>query len=70
MFIFSGVNRPVEFGGLGLDLKFSVAMNEALGNIDCGSIPMSVAVQTDMSTPALSTFGSDKLKKEFLVGFM
>ncbi len=61
-----GVNRPVEFGGLGLDLKFNVAMNEELGNIWCGSIPMSVAVQTDMATPALATFGSDKLRKEFL----
>ena len=65
-FLRSGVNRPVEYGGLGLDLKFNVAMNEELGNIDCGAIPMSIAVQTDMTTPALATYGSDRLKKEFL----
>ena len=50
----AGVNHPVEYGGLGLDLKFNIALNEELGNIDCGAIPMSIAVQTDMSTPALS----------------
>jgi citronellyl-CoA dehydrogenase len=49
-----GINKPVEYGGLGLDLKFNVALNEALGHINCGAIPMSVAVQTDMATPALA----------------
>ena len=63
---YSGVNHPVEYGGLGLDLKFNIAMNEELGNIECGAVPMSIAVQTDMSTPALARFGSDRLKKEFL----
>ena len=62
----SGVNHPVEYGGLGLDLKFNIAMNEELGNVNCGAIPMSIAVQTDMSTPALARFGSDRVKKEFL----
>ena len=37
--------QPVEFGGQGLNLKFNVALNETLGNIRCGGIPMSVAVQ-------------------------
>ena len=49
-----GVTKPVEYGGLGLDFSYSVAFNEALGHVDCGAIPMSVAVQTDMSTPALA----------------
>lgn len=61
-----GINKPVEHGGMGLDFKFNLALNEELGNIDCGSIPMSVAVQTDMATPALARFGSDYLKEEFL----
>jgi len=61
-----GVNKPVEYGGMGLDIKYSVALNEALGYIHCGGIPMSIAVQTDMATPALARFGSDTLKKEFL----
>ena len=61
-----GVNKPVEYGGLGLNFKYSLALNEALGYIRCGAVPMSIAVQTDMATPALARFGSDYLKKQFL----
>ena len=61
-----GVNKPVEHGGLGLNFKYSLALNEALGHIRCGAVPMSIAVQTDMATPALARFGSEYLKKEFL----
>ncbi|CAB1320526.1 unnamed protein product, partial [Coregonus sp. 'balchen'] len=48
---FLGVNKPVE----------------ELGNIRCGGIPMAIGVQTDMATPALARFGSEELKKEFLL---
>jgi len=61
-----GVNKPVEYGGMGLDFKYNIALNETLGSIHCGGVPMSIAVQTDMATPALSRFGSHELKKEFL----
>jgi len=61
-----GVNKPAEFGGMGLDFKYNIALNEELGKIHCGGIPMSIAVQTDMATPALARFGSDQLKKDFL----
>jgi len=30
-------------------------------------VPMSIGVQTDMATPALARFGSDELRKEFLM---
>ncbi|XP_042883262.1 probable acyl-CoA dehydrogenase 6 [Penaeus japonicus] len=63
---FLGVTKPEEYGGLGLDYTYSVAMGEALGNITCGAIPMAVAVQTDMATPALARFGSDYVKEQFL----
>lgn len=45
-----------EYGGLGLDYTYSVAMGEALGNVTCGAIPMAIAVQTDMATPALARY--------------
>jgi citronellyl-CoA dehydrogenase len=61
-----GINKPPEFGGLGLDYSFQLAFAEAVGEINCGSIPMSVGVQVDMATPALSRFGSDELRAEFL----
>ncbi|XP_061839222.1 probable acyl-CoA dehydrogenase 6 [Nerophis lumbriciformis] len=64
---FLGVNKPVEYGGLGLDFSYSVAVSEELGNIRCGGIPMAIGVQTDMTTPALARFGSAELKQEFLL---
>ncbi|CDQ84825.1 unnamed protein product [Oncorhynchus mykiss] len=64
---FLGVNKPVEYGGLGLDFSYSIAVSEELGNIRCGGIPMAIGVQTDMATPALARFGSEELKKEFLL---
>ncbi|KAL4629893.1 acyl-CoA dehydrogenase-like [Arapaima gigas] len=63
---FLGVNKPIEYGGLGLDFSYSVAVAEELGNIRCGGIPMAIGVQSDMATPALARFGSAELKKEFL----
>ncbi|XP_064841518.1 probable acyl-CoA dehydrogenase 6 [Oncorhynchus masou masou] len=64
---FLGVNKPVEYGGLGLDFSYSIAVSEELGNIRCGGIPMAIEIQTDMATPALARFGSTELKKEFLL---
>ncbi|XP_034560034.1 probable acyl-CoA dehydrogenase 6 [Notolabrus celidotus] len=64
---FLGVNKPVEYGGLGLDFSYSVAVSEELGNIRCGGVPMAIGVQTDMATPALARFGSSELKEEFLL---
>ncbi|MCL4126925.1 UNVERIFIED_CONTAM: hypothetical protein GTU68_006300, partial [Idotea baltica] len=64
---FLGICRPVEYGGLGLDFRYTVAAIETLGTIPCGGIPMSIAVQTDMAIPALARFGSEELKQEFLV---
>lgn len=63
---FLGVTKPTEYGGLGLDYTFSLAVAEELGNIRCGGIPMAIGVQTDMATPALARFGSHELKEQFL----
>ncbi len=62
-----GISKPQEYGGLGLDYSYSVAMAETLAHIKCGAVPMAVGVQTDMATPALARFGSDALRAEFLV---
>ncbi|VDK59243.1 unnamed protein product [Anisakis simplex] len=61
-----GVNKPTDYGGLGLDFSYNIAIAEEMGRIHCAAIPMAVAVQTDMATPALADFGSDSLKREFL----
>ena len=61
-----GVKYPEEYGGLGLDFSYSAVMAEALGDCDCGGVPMAIGVHTDMCTPALARFGSDELRREFL----
>src|SRR6202050_4638260 len=64
---FLGLNKPVQYGGQGLDYSYAMVMAEELGNIASGSVPMAVGVQTDMATPALARFGTDEIKREFLV---
>ncbi len=61
-----GLQKPEEYGGLGLSYDYAVMMAEQLGWIDCGGIPMAIGVQTDMATPALARFGSDALREQYL----
>ncbi len=61
-----GISKPTEYGGMGLDYSYSLVATEEFGAARCGGVPMAIGVQTDMATPALARFGSDRLKKEFL----
>jgi citronellyl-CoA dehydrogenase len=61
-----GVNKPEEYGGMGLDYSYQMVVTEELGNCKVGAIPMAIGVQTDMATPALAKWGSDELRREFL----
>ncbi|MBV59881.1 MAG: acyl-CoA dehydrogenase [Nevskiales bacterium] len=61
-----GVNKPTEYGGMGLDYSYELMFAMALGRCHCGSLPMAIGVQTDMATPALARFGSDELRNEYL----
>jgi citronellyl-CoA dehydrogenase len=62
-----GINKPEAYGGMGLDYSYQMVATEELGWCTCGAIPMALGVQTDMATPALTRWGSEELKKEFLV---
>jgi len=61
-----GINKPTEYGGLGLSYKYQMALGEAMGNIRSTGVCMALGVQTDMATPALAKFGSDELKRNYL----
>jgi citronellyl-CoA dehydrogenase len=61
-----GLTKPEKFGGAGLDYSYAVLLAEAMGRVRCGGVPMAIGVQTDMATPALARFGSDRLCEEFL----
>jgi len=63
---FLGVSHPTEYGGLGLDYSYTVAVAETLGECTVAGIPMSVGVQFEMATPALAKFGSEYVKETFL----
>ncbi|MCL5973949.1 MAG: acyl-CoA dehydrogenase family protein [Ferrimicrobium sp.] len=62
-----GLEYDTTYGGQGADHSFTVIFGEELGRISCGGVPMAIAVQTDMATPALSRFGSEDLKRRYLM---
>ncbi|MEX1035896.1 MAG: acyl-CoA dehydrogenase family protein [Sneathiella sp.] len=64
---FLGISKPAEFGGSGLDYSYEAVSSEALGYIACGGVAMAIGVQTNMSTPALARYGSDELRRNYLV---
>lgn len=43
---FLGPTRPTEYGGLGLDFSYSMAIAEEMGSIRCGGVPMGIGVHT------------------------
>jgi citronellyl-CoA dehydrogenase len=61
-----GLEYDPEFGGQGADHSYTVILGEELGRMMCPAIAMAISVQTDMSTPALHTFGSAELKRKYL----
>ncbi|MAU02152.1 MAG: acyl-CoA dehydrogenase [Anaerolineaceae bacterium] len=61
-----GIVYPEEYGGMGLDYWYQVVMLEEVGRAHCAGVPMAIAVQTDMATPALAEFGTPWQKETFL----
>jgi citronellyl-CoA dehydrogenase len=61
-----GLEYETAFGGMGADHSFTVLAGEEMGRISCGGIPMAMAVQMSMATPALARYGSDELKAKYL----
>ena len=63
---FLGITKPEAYGGMGLDFSYAIAAAEAIGYARAQGVAMGIGVQTNMATPALATFGSDALRREFL----
>lgn len=61
-----GLTYPEQYGGLDLDFWYTVIWMEELGAVEAGGIPMSVTVQTEISTPAIAKYGSHELKQQYL----
>lgn len=64
---FLGIRYDEKYGGMGLDYWYELVFLEEIAHIHCGGVPMAIAVQTNMATPAIADFGSDYLKQTYLV---
>jgi citronellyl-CoA dehydrogenase len=61
-----GLEYDEAYGGMGADHTFTMIAAEEMGRISCGGVPMAMAVQMSMSTPALARYGSHDLKERYL----
>ena len=61
-----GLEYDEAYGGMGADHTFTLIAGEEMGRISCGGVPMAMAVQMSMATPALHTYGSPELKEAYL----
>jgi alkylation response protein AidB-like acyl-CoA dehydrogenase len=62
-----GTRYPEEYGGLGSDYFMSVVLMEELAYCSDGSLPLAVAVQTEMVIPLLLQLSTEEQRKSFLV---
>jgi len=63
---FLGIRYDPQYGGQGLDYWYDTVFLEELGRIQGSGIPMAIAVQSHMATPAIEEFGSEHLKETYL----
>ncbi|HUC05258.1 MAG TPA: acyl-CoA dehydrogenase family protein [Acidimicrobiales bacterium] len=61
-----GLEYEEAYGGMGADHSFTVIAGEEMGRISCGGVPMAMAVQMAMATPALARYGHPELKEQYL----
>jgi len=61
-----GLEYDEAYGGGDADIWFTVVLHEEIGRASAGGVPMAIAVQTDMATPALAAHGSHDLKEKYL----
>ncbi|MDP4013363.1 MAG: acyl-CoA dehydrogenase family protein [Candidatus Nanopelagicales bacterium] len=61
-----GLEYDEEYGGQGADHTYTLVLMEELGRCDCAGVPMAIAVQATMATPALHRFGTHELKMKYL----
>ena len=64
---FLGIRYDPKYGGQGMDYWYDTVFLEELGRIHGSGIPVAIAVQTHMATPAIYEFGSDYLKETYLM---
>jgi citronellyl-CoA dehydrogenase len=61
-----GLEYDTAWGGGGADHVYTMIFGEEIGRSASLGVAMALAVQTDMATPALHSYGSDELKERYL----
>ena len=62
-----GLRYDPQWGGAGLDWSYSAILFDEIGRCDNAGVAMGISVHTDMATPSLAQFGSDELRRRYLV---
>lgn len=62
-----GLEYDPAYGGQGADHLCTVILHEELGRVGPAGVTLGIGVQTDMATPSLHHFGSEELKRRYLV---
>jgi citronellyl-CoA dehydrogenase len=62
-----GLRYDPKWGGAGLDWSYTAVMFDEIGRCDNAGVAMGISVQTDMATPSLHQFGTDELRRRYLV---
>ncbi|HLI60318.1 MAG TPA: acyl-CoA dehydrogenase family protein [Solirubrobacteraceae bacterium] len=60
---FLGLDKPERYGGQGGDYFCSLVLAEELAHAHSGGVAMGIAVQTDMTLPAILAFGTEEQKR-------
>ncbi|HEX8065311.1 MAG TPA: acyl-CoA dehydrogenase family protein [Thermoleophilaceae bacterium] len=64
---FLGLSYPEEYGGQGGDYYSNLVLAEEIGHSNSGGLGMGIAVHTDMATPPIFLFGTERQKQDYLV---
>jgi citronellyl-CoA dehydrogenase len=62
-----GLKYDPKWGGAGLDWSYTAILFDEIGRCDNAGVAMGISVHTDMATPSLALFGTDDLKRQYLV---
>ena len=62
-----GLRYDPKWGGAGLDWSYTAVLFDEIGRCDNAGVAMGITVQTDMATPSLHQFGTDELRRRYLV---
>jgi citronellyl-CoA dehydrogenase len=62
-----GLRYDPKWGGAGLDWSYTAVLFDEVGRCDNAGVAMGITVQTDMATPSLHQFGTDELRRRYLV---